>query len=664
MKKLNKKKKILLAVVAVVLAAAIGIGVLLVSPGSSEPVGVYPFQYLGMTEYWGDSQESYGPVTSDNIQTIYLTDTQIVTEIKVKEGDTVKAGDVLMTFDTTLSGLSLERKRLDVEKKKLNLEIANGELSEILEMEPTPEDIEIPEELLEVDLGVALTDAYRISTGSVYDGSSESKALICWLKDTTSINNDILEAIRLTAEEIQKKNAQKDTAASSASALPEESAPAEETREAPAAAVPTEAPTVPTEAPTVPTETETRPAAEASEPAEETTAPTEAVTEPAVETTLPTEAATEPTEETATATEAATEPSEETTAPTEAETRPEEDETVPTEETTAPTEETLPEEEDILVTEFYVVFKTTQDNMSLGTRTQWEGLHVIRKGDGFQFRFYDASGFSDHTIVVDENAGDPLKDFMDSINWGSGYTIQQIRQLRAAKQEEIRQLEFELKLAETEYKIMQKELEDGNVYAAVDGNVVSALTEEEARASNQPILKVSGGGGYYVQCSVSELEKENMAIGMEVTVNNWRSGMTYTGTVDSMGDFPSADGYWNGLGNPNTTYYPFTVFIDGSADLQTNSYVNVTYSTDSGAHGIYLENPFLRTEQGQSYVYVLGSNGKLEKRDVVTGKSLWGSYTEILSGITEDDLIAFPYGKNVKAGAPAEERDISELYSY
>jgi len=151
---------------------------------------------------------------------------------------------------------------------------------------------------------------------------------------------------------------------------------------------------------------------------------------------------------------------------------------------------------------------------------------------------------------------------------------------------------------------------------------------------------------------------------MEVTVNDWNTGMTYTGTVESLGDFPSPDGYWNGMGNPNTTYYPFTVFIDGSADLQTYPYVSIMYSTGGAEHGIYLQNPFLRTEQGKSYVYVLGKEGKLEKRDVVTGKSLYGSYTEILSGITEEDLIAFPYGKNVKEGAPAQEQDISELYSY
>ena len=41
-----------------------------------------------------------------------------------------------------------------------------------------------------------------------------------------------------------------------------------------------------------------------------------------------------------------------------------------------------------------------------------------------------------------------------------------------------------------------------------------------------------------------------------------------------------------------------------------------------------------------------------------------GSYTEILSGLTADDLIAFPYGKNLKEGAPTVESDPSDLYSY
>jgi hypothetical protein len=52
----------------------------------------------------------------------------------------------------------------------------------------------------------------------------------------------------------------------------------------------------------------------------------------------------------------------------------------------------------------------------------------------------------------------------------------------------------------------------------------------------------------------------------------------------------------------------------------------------------------------------------LEKRFVTTGKSLWGSYTEILEGLGEGDFVAFPYGKNVKPGAETVESDLSALY--
>ena len=104
--------------------------------------------------------------------------------------------------------------------------------------------------------------------------------------------------------------------------------------------------------------------------------------------------------------------------------------------------------------------------------------------------------------------------------------------------------------------------------------------------------------------------------------------------------------------------------MDGSADLQAGNYVSVTYAAGEAEQGIYLENPFLRTEQGKTYVYVRGESGRLEKRYVTTGKSLWGSYTQILSGLTAEDLIAFPYGKNIKEGAETVESDLSELYNY
>ena len=542
MKHKTKKIIVIVLVAALVLGAGGGAWYYL-SQRNAEPVYVFPFEYVGMTEYWGDSQESYGPVTTDKIQTVYLSDTQTVTEILVKEGDTVKKGDLLMRFDTTLSDLALERKRLDVEKLKLQLDDAKKQLRQINSMKPMVIPSVSEEEETEKNQGTALEGSYQISGNRDYDGSKKELALICWLGQNTQINDELLEAVRQKAEEYQTLNTND----------PEKNPPAD---------------------------------------GEETDA----------------EIPAEPVE--------------------------------------------------VTVNQFYVIFKVNKNDMSLAQRLSWTGMIVTRTSGTFTFRFFEAASISDHMLAElgQEDVQTPQIDF------GSGYTAEQIAQMRSQQEKTIKDLEFGIKMAEADYKIALTEAGNGDVCAQIDGTVVSLLTEEEAKQDYQPILKVSGGGGFYVQGSVSELEKANMRVGQEVTVNDWNTGMTHTGIVQSIGDFPTTGNGWNGIGNPNASYYPFTVFIDGEADLQEGRYVSVMYSTATSEHGIYLQNPFLRTEQGKSYVYVMGENSRLEQRFITTGKALWGSYTEVLSGLSEEDLVAFPYGKNVKSGAPALEGDWSNLY--
>ena len=575
----NKTKKIIVILVVVAVLFAAGGGAwYYFSHRNTEPVYVFPFSYVGMTEYWGDSQESYGPVSTDKIQTIYLSDTQTVTEILVQQGQTVKKGDLLMSFDTTLSDLALERKRLDVEKLKLQLEDAKKRLREIKSMRPMVIPTVDNSEETDEELGSPLEGGYQISTNRNYDGSKKELALICWVGQGTGINDELLEALRVKAEEFQTINANDPAKQpSSASALPPEGA-----------VTPPEVVTPPTDAP-------------------------------------------KPTEE-----------------PGPTEVPPADD--PPVDEPTEPIK--------VDVNKFYVIFKVTQDDRALGQRLTWQGMIVSRNGDGFNFRFFDASGINDHMLAAmgEQQPEQPQIDF------GSGFTASQIAQMRSEQEKTIKDLEFKIKMADAEYKIAQTEVSDGKVYAEIDGEVVSVLTEEEAKSTMEPVLKVSGGGGFYIQGSISELEKDKMQLGQEVTVNDWNTGMTYTGTIKSIGDFPSSSDSWNGTGNPNTSYFPFTVFVDESADLQAGRYVSVMYSAGTSEHGIYLQNPFLRTEQGRSYVYVMGEGGRLEQRFVKTGKALWGSYMEILGGLSEEDMVAFPYGKNVKPGAVAQEGDMSNLY--
>ena len=630
------RKKWIIGISAGVAAAAVGC-VFWYRAGHSnaDPIYAVPFQYVGMTEYWGDSQESNGPVTTDKIQTVFLSDTQTVTEILVQQGDEVKKGDVLMTFDTTLSDLQLERKRLEVEKLKLQLEDEKAQLRNLNGMKPmvVPDTSDEPNDtgsgikLSSIELFPRDSDVVNKAT---YDGRSADKALIYWVFDSTSINSDIFLAADAHAAKLQAANQSQPDA----------------------------------ENPTTPgTDGEETwpswPLPDWWPDKEEGEEGTEETQQPSTEESKEPEGEQQPSTEETQAPEGEQQPSTEETQAPEGEQQPS------TEETQAPEGEQQPSNASEVTPEylpdgssFYVVIKTTAGNTTLGDKKVWQCLKVTKSAGSYSFQFAD-------TLIPDYSMlsfGDDTQADTPEVDYGSGYTAAQLAQMRSDQQKKIKETELKIKMADAEYRIMQREVSDGKVYAESDGKVISLLTEEEAKQTKQPILKVSGGGGFYVEGFINELEKDKLKLGQEVTVNDWRSGMTYTGTVSSIGDFPTRDGYYNGNGNPNASYYPFKVFVDESADLQAGSYVSVAYSTAGSENGIYLENPFLRTEQGKSYVLVLGKDGKLEQRWVTTGKSLWGNYTEILDGLTAEDLIAFPYGKNVGPGAAAVEGDISDLY--
>ena len=76
---------------------------------------------------WEDNS-SYGVVTTDLTQDVYLTENQVIQEILVSEGDTVSVGTPLMTLDTTLANLDLEMQALAIDNKDLQIQAANRDI--------------------------------------------------------------------------------------------------------------------------------------------------------------------------------------------------------------------------------------------------------------------------------------------------------------------------------------------------------------------------------------------------------------------------------------------------------------------------------------------------------------------------------------------------------
>ena len=511
------KKWIWITAAAVIVIGGIAAAALLMG-GSKDPVYVYGFQdgIAGMTDYYNGGNESSGMVTTDRIQPVYLTDTQTVLEVLVTEGQEVKKGDVLFTYDTTLSDITLRQKDLSVQQAKLDLETAKRELAVINSYVPISyHEVVVPEETEPAEPVANLADFdlagkdYLAYSGS---GSTSLTPKYCWLRSSAMVDENVMAALFAeTAENV-----------------------------------------------------------------------------------------------------------------------------------------------------LFVLFQHSENDAADGAITEEYGIKMMRLAvagaDGSQ-------SFTYRYAFFDPNASAGNEPVDDGVDWNSGYTATEIATMRSEKQAEIKEMEFNIKVAEAEYSIMLKEADSGEVTAEFDGTVVG-LQDPEILVSDQPFLKVSGGGGFYVTGSVSELELDNIQVGQTVSVMSWDTYMTYEGTVVEIQQFPQESEYYYSSGNQNVSYYPYTVFIDESADLQDGYYVSMTLQAGENMTGLYINSAFVRTEGASSYVYVRGEDGKLEKRTIQVGGSLWGSYTEILGGITGEDYVAFPYGKTVKEGAPTQEGTWENLYGY
>ncbi|MBO5386898.1 MAG: HlyD family efflux transporter periplasmic adaptor subunit [Lachnospiraceae bacterium] len=144
---MSKKKKVLLFVIITVIVA-VGIGFaysyLKKKNRASKTVNVYAVSEIGY--YGGYYYENmlYGNVTSTNEQKVYINSNQKISEIKVKEGDQVKVGDVLLVYDTTAQGLQLNTLATEVELARVAVLVAERELEELKEITPVEETTETP----------------------------------------------------------------------------------------------------------------------------------------------------------------------------------------------------------------------------------------------------------------------------------------------------------------------------------------------------------------------------------------------------------------------------------------------------------------------------------------------------------------------------------------
>lgn len=555
------KKAIIIAACAVGVCGAVWGGLTIARNAQRSDVKVYSVNDFCMTDYWGDTSSTSGMVTTDKIQKVFLSSSQTVNKVWVAEGDSVRKGDKLISYDSTLTQASVEQAKIDYDRQDESLTTAKNEL-EYLKKAKNKETLKQELDKLNAELD-ALKKKYDEDPDHPYNGDAPvTEGAIKDYKKTMTVkgadgSDQTVNVLYYSWLSTSRLNDSKVT---------------------------------------------------------------EILTNLA----------------------------------------------------------TLRADKDHPSVDTYVVLVQRYEDKVGGYVDNTVGLVITEtytavpavpesRSVSFSVRS-DLPEFEDTERKYDDAA---IKRLQQKINLANMYLENSMEQKDLAKAivdkaQEVKEKEVNLRLAKLSLDKKTKELGDGNVYAEFDGTVKAVRNADEAYNNSEAVIELSGGGGYYVTGTLSEMELGSVKVGDTVSISSWMTGAACEGTIVSIDDYPTTSGNSWGDGNRNVSYYPFKVFVEEDASLQANDYVDIQYQkagTQEQGSSLYLQSWFIRTDNGKSYVMARNEDGRLEQRWVQTGRDLWGSYTQIRGGLTTDDYLAFPYGRDVVEGARTVEAAADELYN-
>lgn len=566
------KKGIIAAACVVGVCGAVWGGLTIARNAQRGDVNVYAVNECAMTDYWGDTSNTSGMVTTDKLQKIYISQSQTVKKVWVKEGDSVKKGTALVSYDSTLTQATVERAKIDYDRQTENLEVMKNEL-ELLKKAKNKETLQAEYDKLEKELNKLIEDATK-SPDDDKDVKDLTHIAIDGMKLGTGSGNDKDNAIyyyRTTDSDGSFALSQADLMGIFSRL---------------------------------------------------------GKTDGTLYLVFVTRAGNKLGGA-------------------------------------------------VMGNEGYILTAVTEDVPSGGSQDPQQppaGGTTAKKlvsvtvkpwNNGFKEFTDGAPDYGDKKAEIEklQRKIAQVQELLDA-----SMTQLDLNKAILEKAQAVKEQEVNLKVAKLKLDKKLAELGDGNVYAEFDGTVKAVRDPDEAYNNSEAVVELSGGGGYYVTGTLSEMDLGSVQVGDSVSISSWMTGAACEGTIVSIDDYPTSNGNNWGDGNSNVSYYPFKVFVTEDANLQPNDYVDIQYQKDTSAEesgsSLYLQSMFIRTDNGKSYVMARGEDGRLEQRWVQTGRDLWGSYTQIRGGLTIDDYVAFPYGRDVVEGAHTQEATIDQLYNY
>lgn len=232
------------------------------------------------------------------------------------------------------------------------------------------------------------------------------------------------------------------------------------------------------------------------------------------------------------------------------------------------------------------------------------------------------------------------------------------------QQNKVESLKLDIRESKLNIKKLEKKVKKEVIYSKLDGTVAKVGDPATTASDGSDFMTIKSKEGFYVKGTVSELMLDQIKEGTILNCSG-QSGDFEAEVVD-VSEYPVSGDNYSGNGNPNVSYYSYTATIpDKSVKVSDDDYwLTITLQSDTQSKGIVLDRAFVRSENGNSYVYK-DDNGVLKKQKLIVGGNVNGGYSVLVTGgITRDDKIAFPYGDTVKEGAKTQEVSVDELYGY
>ena len=248
-----------------------------------------------------------------------------------------------------------------------------------------------------------------------------------------------------------------------------------------------------------------------------------------------------------------------------------------------------------------------------------------------------------------------------------GYSAQ-IQNLQA----QVNQANYDASAKQLEIDRQKLSMENTKVVAPMDG-IIKTINENNSTSSSDDnsnydnsnnssdstsnaYITIMAKGDYRIKATASELTVRSMSEGQSMIIRSRVDDSTWTGTVSKIDlehpDNGNNDGYFMGSGGTTATKYPFYISLDNTDGLMLGQhvYVEADYGQGDVKEGLWLDDFYIMQEDDGAYVWAENAKGYIEKRKVELGE-----YDEnlmryqILSGLTEDDYIAYPEDR-VKEG--------------